>query len=75
MSMEPMIEQQQADALAALIEPGRRRRAAVTTAADADAELHPLVVAAVRAGCSYRRIRQLTGLSLDTIGAWARTRR
>ena len=39
----------------------------------ADEELRPLVIAAVRLNVPYRRIRDLTGLSLDTISAWARS--
>ena len=75
MTSEPLIEQRRADALAALIEPGRQRRAATTSTRTADETLHPLVIAAVDAGCSYRRIRDVTGLSLDTIGTWARDTR
>jgi DNA-directed RNA polymerase specialized sigma24 family protein len=68
---EPLIEQRRASALAALVEPGGRRKAATSATQNADEELRPLVVTAVKAGCSYRRIRELTGLSLDTISAWA----
>jgi hypothetical protein len=71
MNAEPLIEQRRADALSALVEPGRRRRAAVAVVQSADEELRPLVVTAVRLNVPYRRIRELTGLSLDAIGAWA----
>lgn len=71
MSAEPLAEQRRADALAALVEPGRKRRHGARTVQGADDELRPLVAVAVREGCPYRRIRELTGLSLSTIGAWA----
>jgi hypothetical protein len=70
-SAEPLIEQQRADALAALVEPGRRRREAITITQAAEDELRPLVATAVQVNATYRRIRELTGLSLDTIGTWA----
>lgn len=68
---EPLIEQKRADALAALVEPGRRRKEAVTAAEAVDEELRPLVAAAVLVSAPYRRIRELTGLSPTTIGTWA----
>lgn len=71
MNAEPLVEQRRADALAALVEPARKRRRGTAITQGADDELRPLVAAAVSAGCSYRRIRDLTGLSLSTIGAWA----
>jgi uncharacterized protein YerC len=68
-----LIERRRADALAALIEPGKRRREAATTTAELDHQLRPLIAEAVALGCPYRRIQELTGLSIDTIGRWART--
>jgi hypothetical protein len=68
---EPLIEQRRADALAALVAPGRKRKEGIAVTQAAEDELRPLVATAVQVNAPYRRIRELTGLSLDTIGTWA----
>jgi hypothetical protein len=55
----------------ALTAPGRKRLKAVEAQKQAEAELRPLVVAAVRNEVPFRRIQALTGISPNTARAWA----
>jgi DNA invertase Pin-like site-specific DNA recombinase len=55
-----------------LIEPGRRRRELVAQLADVDAEIRPLVMDAIAAEVSHRRIQELTGISRATLTRWTR---
>lgn len=64
-------EHAQADAIAALVEPGDKRMRLMQEIAIVDAELKPLVKEAVRLGVTQVRIMSLTNLSKNTIKAWA----
>lgn len=51
---------------------GQRRVQLVTELETLNEELRPLVIRAVEAGVSYRRVGELTGLSRNTVGGWWR---
>lgn len=66
-------EGQRAQAVRALMEPGRQRRRAAAELERLDAVLRPLVVSAAASGVPHRRIEELTGVSKATVGRWAKT--
>jgi hypothetical protein len=59
------------EALASLKEPGARRKKAIAAARRAEAELRPLIGPALAAGATQQMVRDLTGLSINTIKLWA----
>ncbi len=63
---------EKAEADRALDDPGARRIAAKDELRKADAALRPVVVRAVKAGVSVRRIAAKTGLSTGTVLLWGK---
>lgn len=61
-----------AEAVKALEVPGGRRKSLRAELDRVEADLKPLIVRAVRAEVPQRQIQDLTGLSRNTIIAWAR---
>ncbi|WP_338909673.1 hypothetical protein [Streptomyces nigra] len=52
--------------------PGAERLRLVQQRDEVDEELRPLVVAAKRAGITYRRLHEVSGVPPITVGRWAR---
>jgi len=65
-------EDERAAAVRDLISPGEEYRELQARAREVRSVLRPRVERALRAGVSYRRIEELTGLSPATISAWGR---
>jgi len=66
-------EHAQADAIAAIVEPGAERIRLMARLAELEEALKPLVRTATRAGVRPSRITGLTGLSKTTIRVWSQS--
>ena len=66
-------EHAQADAIAAIVDPGAERIRLMTRLAKIDGTLKPLVRNAAQVGVRPGRITELTGLSKNTIRAWSQS--
>ncbi len=67
-----MPEQARADAAAAVVEAAKYRREVQVALAEATAALRTASVAAIRADCTYRRVRDLAGVSVQTLVNWVK---
>lgn len=65
-------EERRAKAVRQLVKPGRRRLELAAELDRASAALRPLILEAVQAGLTYRRIAELTGISRATVGRWVK---
>lgn len=65
-------EHAQADAIAAIVDPGAERIRLMARLAEIDGTLKPLIRTATQVGVRQGRIIELTGLSKNTIRAWSR---
>ncbi|MFB7663974.1 helix-turn-helix domain-containing protein [Kitasatospora sp. NPDC056138] len=72
-ALDAMPEDRQAKAVRQLVGPGQRRRTLVTQLEQVERELRPVVLEAVAAGVTYRRIAELSGISRATVARWAKT--
>ncbi|MEV8093715.1 helix-turn-helix domain-containing protein [Kitasatospora sp. NPDC085879] len=68
-----MPEDRRAQAVRSLVEPGQRRRVLAAELEQVEAELRPMVLEAVAAGVTYRRIAELSGISRATVARWNKT--
>ncbi len=68
-----MPEDRRAQAVRSLVEPGERRRGLAAELEQVEAELRPMVLEAVAAGVTYRRIAELSGISRATVARWNKT--
>lgn len=64
-------EAQQAEVLARLVEPGRRRQQLVAELAEVDGLVKALAIEAVALRVPYRRVTELTGVPIPTVARWA----
>ena len=72
MTQADLPEQRRADAAAAVVESALYRREAKRALAEATAGLRKDSIAAIQAGCTYRRVRDLAGVSLQTLVNWVK---
>lgn len=66
-------EERRAEAVAALLGPGSRRRELMEQVAEVDSQLRPLVRAAIEASVPQMRIVEITGIARGTVRAWSRS--
>lgn len=66
-------EHAQADAIAAIVDPGTERIRLMARLAEIEGALKPLVRTATSVGVRPSRITELTGLSKTTIRAWSQS--
>jgi len=72
MDQAELPERRQAEALALVVARAAPRKATKAKLAKETAALREASVAAIKAGCSYRRVRSLAGVSLTTLVNWVK---